>query len=68
MSMVAVPHAYVVEILVNPGSFGAYWRPDPSGSVFGSLDEARADRLDLIEGEGFPAEHVRVAALTVVPS
>ena len=59
------PHAFGVEVQVNPGSVSAYWRLYDEEDPPPTVEDAEAQRDALIE-VGYSPEHLRIVAVTVV--
>jgi hypothetical protein len=57
------PHAFVIEMLYNPGSRSEHWRIDPDWDATPNPDEARGYRDQAIR-DGHRPENVRVVAVT----
>lgn len=59
------PHAYGVEVKVNPGRPQEYWRLDDDAQVSEDIRDAREQRAALID-VGYEPDAVRLVAITVV--
>lgn len=60
------PHAYTIELLMNPGGPGERWRPVDDFDFQPNEDKSRADsERDLFIEDGYSPDHVRVVGLTV---
>lgn len=59
------PHAYGVEVKVNPGRPQEYWRLDDDEQVSEDIRDAREQRAALID-VGYDPTDLRLVAITVV--